>query len=188
MGELAALRWENVDLEKGIIRVKEAVYRVKNDDKHAEKKTRLIFQPPKTEKGRRVVPLPEKIRIELKRHRKNQAQTKLLIGEMYEDEGFVFTWQDGRMVTPDYLSKRFLKLIRDAGYEGIHFHSLRHSYASALLKAGEHPKVVQELLGHSTITVTLDPYSHVEPELKERAAEKINDFLERKNLPLDGKG
>ncbi len=82
-----------------------------------------------------MVPLPEKIRIELKRHRKNQAQTKPLIGEMYEDEGFVFTWQDGRMVT-----------------------------------------------------VTLDTYSHVEPELKERSAEKINDFLERKNLPLDGKG
>ncbi len=189
VGELAALRWENVDLEKGIIKVKEAVYRVKNDDKRAaEKKTKLIFQPPKTEKGRRVVPLPENIRIELKRHRKAQAQTKLLLGAMYKDEGFVFAWEDGRMVTPDYLSKRFLKLIRDAGYEGIHFHSLRHSYASALLKAGEHPKVVQELLGHSTITVTLDTYSHVEPELKKRAAEKINDFLERKNLSLEGKG
>jgi integrase len=84
------------------------------------------------------------------------------------------------MVDPGYLTKHFKKLIRKSGLEEIHFHSLRHSYASLLLKAGEHPKVVQELLRHSSISMTLDTYSHVAPELKEAAANKLNGILTTK--------
>lgn len=74
------------------------------------------------------------------------------------------------------------------GFVDVHFHTLRHSYASMLLKAGEHPKVVQELLGHSTIAMTLDIYSHVSNGLKEQAAAKLNDIIQIKMPPLAEEG
>jgi integrase len=80
------------------------------------------------------------------------------------------------MVEPNYLSKHFLKLMRENKLS-VNFHGLRHSYASALLKANVHPKVVQELLGDSTISVVLNTYSHVLPGLKERAASKLDDLF-----------
>lgn len=101
---------------------------------------------------------------------------RLQITGLYQDEGFVFTWENGRMVDPCYLSSHFLKLMRQNGLN-MNFHGLRHSYASALLAAGEHPKVVQELLGDSTITVVLDTYTHVVPGLKEKAANKLEGLF-----------
>lgn len=189
LGELCALKWKNVDLEKRLIHVKESVARVKNEDK-AGSKTKLIFQPPKTAKGKRVVPIPEEVAIELKKWKARQAQEELRIkiSGLYKNDGFVFTWEDGRMVEPGTLSKHFLKLMRANGIEGISFHNLRHSYASLLLKAGEHPKVVQELLGHSTIQVTMDTYSHVDPEIKEKAAESINNIFKRERPSLAEEG
>ncbi len=185
LGEVCALRWENVDLVNGVVKVRESVKRVSNDVPE-EPKTKLLIQPPKSEKGKRNIPLPGVVLAELKRHRVRQAELKLQIGELYNDHDLVFAWEDGRMVDPGYLSKRFKKIIDQCGYKGITFHSLRHSYASALLAMGEHPKVVQELLGHAQISMTLDTYSHVAPEIKERAAAKIDDFLNNKK-PSQGK-
>lgn len=179
VGELAALRWENVDLDKGIIHVKEAVHLVKTRNKKGPK-TRLLVQPPKSEKGRRRIPLPDNVALELRRLKKKQAEFKLMLGQAYQDHGYVFCWEDGRQVDPSYLSKRFKALIRENGREDVTFHSLRHSYASALLVVGEHPKVVQELLGHATVGMTLDLYSHVTPDLKEKAAGRMNEILQRK--------
>jgi len=179
LGELAALRWENVDFKNSLIHVKESVHLVKTGNKKGPK-TQLLVQPPKSEKGRRTIPLPGDVTAELRKLKKNQAGLKLMLGQAYQDQGYVFAWPDGRMVNPSYLSRRFKKLIREAGREDISFHGLRHSYASALLAAGEHPKVVQELLGHATVSMTLDLYSHVAPDLKERAASRMNELLQRK--------
>jgi integrase len=110
---------------------------------------------------------------------------KLQITGKYKDNGFVFTWEDGRIIEPGTLSKHFKKLILESGFTGIHFHSLRHSYASLMRKADIHPKIVRENLGHSTIAMTLDIYSHVAPGLKETAADKINGLLEIKKLPAN---
>ena len=184
LGEVCALRWENVDLEKGIVRVRESVRRVKNDDP-AGPKTLLLIQPPKTEKGKRTIPLPEGVLMELKKHKERQENLKLHIGKMYNEQGLVFTWENGRMIDPSYLSKYFRQVADKLGFKEVTFHNLRHSYASALLATGEHPKVVQELLGHSQVGVTLDIYSHVSPDLKERAAEKIDGFLGIKKTSHD---
>lgn len=184
LGELVALKWSNVDLEKGIIYVKEAVSRIKDGDKWV-----LYFHPPKSKKGLRGIPLPNRAVKELKKLKARQAKEKLLFGDAYlgdgekhdikQDQWFVFTWEDGRMVDPSYLSKHFLKLIRRQGLS-VNFHGLRHSYASALLAAGEHPKIVQELLGDSTIQVVLDTYTHVVPGLKERAASRLDGLFDKK--------
>jgi len=168
-----------VDFDNYLIHVKESVHLVKTGDKKGPK-TRLLVQPPKSEKGRRRIPLPGDVTAELRKLKKKQAELKLMLGQAYQDQGYVFTWEDGRMVDPCYLSKRFKKLIRAAGREDVSFHGLRHSYASALLAAGEHPKVVQELLGHATVGMTLDLYSHVAPDLKEKAAGRMNEILQRK--------
>ncbi len=189
VGELVALRWKDINLNESYINIKKAVYRVKT---HAEKgpKTKEIIQPPKSEKGRRKIPLPGDVSAELRKLKVKQAKEKLMLGEAYQGDGkahnkkqedwSAFTWPDGRRVDPSYLSKKFKDTLREIGREDITFHGLRHSYASALLAAGEHPKVVQELLGHAQISMTLDTYSHVAPELKERAASKMNEMLGRK--------
>ncbi len=184
-GEVCALRWENVDLEEGIVYVKESVRRVKTFEEDGPK-TRLMIQPPKSEKGIRVIPLPNGLITELRKHKAKQAEEKLKIGEYYKDQGFVFAWEGGDMVKPDYYSRYFGQIVKECGFEGISLHSLRHSYASALLRMGESAKVVQEILGHSTISVTLDTYSHVHPDLKRRAAKKMDEFLTKKK-PSSGK-
>ena len=159
-----------------------------SNDNPAGLKTKLIVQPPKTEKAKRIVPLPVNVLQELKRIKRKQAELKLKLGQVYNDQDYVFCWEDGRIIDPGYLSKHFKKIISQCGYKGVTFHSLRHSYASALLAMGEHPKVVQELLGHAQISMTLDTYSHVAPEIKERAAAKIDDFLKMKKTFQESEG
>lgn len=145
LGELVALKWSNVDLQKGVITVKEAVSRIKGTNGKWE----LYFHSPKSQKGFRAIPLPIGAVEELKSLKARQAAEKIRIGRAFLGDGekhdlkqeqwFVFTWEDGRMVEPNYLSKHFLKLIRQHGLS-VNFHGLRHSYASALLAAGEHAK------------------------------------------------
>lgn len=200
LGELTALKWSKIDLQKGIIVVNEAVSRVKNDASPdaVGQKTKLIFQAPKTKKSIRSISLPADVVAELKSLKARQAEEKMKLGKAYLGDGekhdlkqeqwFVFTWPDGRRVDPGYLTKHFLKLIRKSGIPNIHFHSLRHSYASMLLQADVHPKIVQENLGHSTISMTLDTYSHVMPGLKEAAAEKLNGFTQFKKPSSAEKG
>jgi integrase len=181
LGELVALKWGNIDLEKGVIYIKEAVSWVRQETGWT-----LITHPPKSQKGVRNIPLPAEAIKVLKAQRTKQAEEKVRIGEAYlgngekhdlkQDQWFAFTWEDGRLVDPFYLSKHFAKLIKKYGLS-LNFHGLRHSYATALLEAGEHPKVVQELLGDSTISVVLDTYSHVLPGLKERAASKLDELF-----------
>jgi integrase len=124
----------------------------------------------------------------LKRLKARQAEEKLALGQEYRETNGVFTWEDGRMVEPLFLSHHFGKIVKREGLTGVHFHSLRHSYASMLLKAGEHPEVVQELLGHSNINMTLDIYSHISDGLKEKAAAKLNEILPLKTPSVEEGG
>lgn len=180
LGELCALKWSNVDLENGVIHVKESVVRIKSNSKEGPK-TKLIIQTPKTKSSIRVIPVPAEVVTELKRWEKRRKEEMLRIGRPSKElDGFVFARIDGKMIDPGSLSRHFLELMRDNGLKGIHFHTMRHSYASLLLKAGEHPKVVQELLGHSSIQTTMDIYSHVDPEIKVKAARSINSVFKMK--------
>lgn len=191
LGELAALKWRNVDLDNGIIHVKEAVSRVNTYGEEGTAKTTLIIQPPKSEKGIRSIPIPDDIIQELKKLKTQQKTLKRWTTKVYsemnpEDQeeainnSFVFIWPDGRMVDPNFLSKHFLKLAREKGISEVHFHSLRHSYASLLLANGEEMKIIQENLGHSNLQTTSEIYTHVLDELKVKAASKLNGFSKMK--------
>lgn len=180
-GELLALRWKNVNLKESIIRITESLKRVRNFDNNSEAKTMLIFQEPKTESGKRIIPLPDNVLTELKEHRKRQFEEKLKAGALYEDNDLVFCTEIGRVLEPRNFLRTFYNLVKKADMTHFNFHALRHTYATRLLEANEHPKVVQEILGHSDITLTLNTYSHVMPEIKMAAAQKLNHLFENKN-------
>ena len=115
---------------------------------------------------------------ELKKLRIRQKQERLQLGPAYQDKGYVFCWPDGRYIRPDYAYHQLKKQLEDHNLPSIRFHDLRHTFATMLLEAGEHPKVVSEMLGHSSITITLDIYSHVLPSMQAKAAAKLNGILE----------
>ncbi len=147
-GELLGLKWADVDLETEALRVRRTLTR------HGGK---VALGEPKTKKSRRTVRLTPRAAEALKRHRARQAEEKLKVGSLYEDQGLVFAGEGGGLVNPSNLRQRsFLPLLKRAGLAGITFHDLRHTCASLLFQRNVHPKFVQELLGHASIVITLD--------------------------------
>lgn len=169
-GEILGLRWEDVDLNAATLAVRQSL---------EQTKTGLSFKQPKTQKGRRVVTLPTLTVDALRRHKVEQAKLRLLLGPGYLDNGLVCAAPDGRPWNPNSFSHNCVTLFRRAGLAGVRFHDLRHTHATQLLRQGIHPKVVSERLGHSTIGITLDVYSHVLPGMQEEAARRIDGALRR---------
>jgi integrase len=177
-GELLALRWKDINLEAGLVHVRQKLARMRVDGaSEGSKKTRLIFQPPKTEQSRRTIPIAPDIVETLKRHKARQAQEKLLMGQAYEDQDLVFCWANGHPLEPVGFYQRFVRLVQQAGLSHHRLHDTRHTFATLMLELGESPKTVQTMLGHASITTTLDIYSHVSLELETRAAAKLSDAL-----------
>ena len=138
-----------------------------------------MLQPPKSRKGRRAISLDAETVELLREHQGQQILYKVDLGEAYRDNGLVFPGPLGEPLDPSVLTRNFEKLARKAGLSGIRLHDLRHFHATLLLQAGTHPKVVQERLGHASISVTLDTYSHVLPGLQEKAASALADPMEQ---------
>jgi len=184
-GELLALRWEDVNLVKGTATVKRTVARVRQEG--GPTKTKLIFKEPKRGKFR-TVPLAGFVLQALREHKKRQAQEKLFFGQAYQDNGLVFATEDGRPIDPRNFTRRYTGLLQRAGIEHTRFHNWRHTFATILLEQGEHPKVVQEMLGHARINITLDTYSHIMPGMMEAAAEKLDAVFGQKEKPPVKKG
>jgi integrase len=177
-GELLALRWQDVDLQRGLMHIRQTLGRVRvREMREDRKKTQLMFQEPKTEQSRRTIPIPADIIEELQRHKARQAQEKLLLGQAYEDHGLVFCSALGHPLEPVDFYRRFVRLLRQAGVPARRFHDARYTYATLMLELGESPKTVQTMLGHTTIATTLDIYSHVSLELEQRAAANLNAAL-----------
>lgn len=167
-GEVAALRWISVDLDTGVLRVDESVIPVRGE---------LVFTPPKTKKGVRVLTLDSGTLAVLKAHRKRQAERQLALGPAWVETGRVFTLEDGSVLHPDKLSKRFDVWVRRSGLPRITFHGLRHTWATMAMEKGIHTKVVSDRLGHANISVTLDIYSKVRPAMDAEAAELVASDL-----------
>lgn len=167
-GEVLGLMWSDIDLAAGRLSVRRA---------RLQTLTGPIVKEPKTAKSRRAVDIPGSV-IEILRHwRAQQAQERLSAGPAYHDTGFVCTEEDGRPSNPVNVSRRFRKLLKRLGLPAIRFHDLRHTMASLLLAQGCHAKVVSERLGHASIAITLNTYSHVLPTLGQEAAQKLDTLL-----------
>ncbi len=167
-GEVLGLRREDVDLTAGTLAVRQAITAVGY---------RVVVTEPKTERSRRRISLDPATIAALRDHLKQQAKERLAWGPAYRDQGLVFAKEDGSPVHPDEFSKAFQRRASDAGLPRIRLHDLRHTYATLALAAGVHPKVVSDRLGHSTITLTIDTYSHSIPSLEEQAANAVADLI-----------
>jgi integrase len=167
--ELCALTWPDIDLDQAALAVRQAVVMV---DGHPHLKA------PKTAKSRRSVDLDRTSVAVLKQWRRRQLEERLLASEAWNGGDWVFTDQLGKPVNPELVGKRFRSLTAQSGLPSITLRQLRHSHATALLRAGVHPKVVQERLGHSSIGVTLDIYSSVLPTMQREAVERLVALIE----------
>jgi integrase len=159
-GELFGLRWEDVDLKAGIVSVQRTLEEIDG---------KLRLKEPKSEKSRRRIDLPAFAIEALVRHKARMMPEGFLAGPVFPDtEG---SW----LRKSNFTRKVFKPLLKKAGLPDVRFHDLRHGHATLMLSLGEHPKVVQERLGHSQISLTLDTYSHVLPSVHRGAAAKIDE-------------
>jgi integrase len=178
-GELLGVRWSDIDLDAGVWYVRQALVRVKDHDAtEGAPNSRLLCQPPKTDQSRRTIPITPQVVDALRRHRATQAREKLLLGEAYCDQGLVLCYPNGQPLNPEFMPRRFKRMLHDAGLPPARLHDLRHSFATMLLELGESPKTLQTLLGHSRILITLDIYSHVSLETEAKAVAKLSAALQ----------
>ena len=164
-GELLGLRWEDVDLESRVLRVQQQLVRTKRG---------LIFGRPKNDRGR-VVKLATTAIAALRRHRKRQLEERVKAGSLWQESGLVFTTTVCTPIDASNLPRYHLyPLLERAGLPRVRFHDLRHTFATIMLQNGEHPKVVQEMLGHANISETMDTYSHVLPDMQSDAMKRLD--------------
>jgi integrase len=167
-GEALGLRWSDLDLTTGVASIVQTVIVV---DHHVQ------LGSPKTAQGIRTVDLDTGTMTALKAHRKRQAEERLLVGDGWHDHGLVFCKVDGEPLHPERVSRELLRRIERWKLAPLTLHGLRHTWATLALKAGVHPKVVQERLGHATIGITLGTYSHVTAGMQREAAETVAGLL-----------
>ena len=169
-GELVGLRWSDVDLEAGMLRINRTVTYVTG---HGN-----VEGEPKTAKGKRNIMLPPFVVVALKHHYTMQEKGRLEFGSTWIARDLVFPEKNGDFIVANTLLRRFHRLLKEIGLPRMRFHDLRHSTATLLLSMGVPLKVVQELLGHSSIDITANIYSHVLPSVHKDAMDKMGKFLD----------
>jgi integrase len=171
-GELLALRWSDLNVERSMVQIQ----RARNGYEESG------FAEPKTKASRRTVVVSSTSSELLKFQRVAQNERRLAMGAAWADGGLIFPREDGQPEHTWRLSRRWKQVCKLAGVVELRFHDLRHTSATIALENGVHPKVVQERLGHSTISTTMDTYSHVLPTMQAEAAERIGDALSVLNV------
>ena len=172
-GEVLGIRWRDIDLDAARLSVVQQVARVRRKAADGTMEVTWGYGPPKTKAGRRSIPLDGVTIRALKARRQVWAEEKMKSRDIYVDADLVFCRKDGSHLDPDVVSQTFEKLVAKSGLPKIRFHDLRHTHATLGLAAGIHPKVMSERLGHSSVMVTLDLYSHAIPALGADAADRI---------------
>jgi len=168
LGEALGLRWEDVDLDAGTVRVRAQLQRLGRG---------VEFVPPKSERAKRTVPLPAFAVQALIRHRGSQARERLLNADTWNDFDLVFTSSVGTPPEEKTIRRVLDTVLASAGLPRLRFHDLRHSCATLLLSQGVDVRTIMETLGHSQVSLTLNTYSHVVPTLKKDAAAKMDAMM-----------
>lgn len=169
-GEIGGLRWKDIDFDNQSISVRQTLIKTKTESLQLQETT-------KTDGSRRTIAIIEPLVNLFKRMKKRQSEQKLKIGSSYKDLDLVFAHPDGAPIDIDYYSQAFSKLVKRLNLPPVRFHDLRHTHATLLIQQGIHPKVVSERLGHTTISITMDLYSHVMPNMQKEAVQKLDDLL-----------
>jgi integrase len=142
----------------------------------------LMSLEPKTDRSRRQVSLAPDALALLAGLKAKQREERELSSVEWSESSFVFSHPDGTPFYPNTVSKKFSELVKKAGVPRLRLHDLRHTHATLMLKEGVNPKIVSERLGHASVVITLDTYSHVLPGLQEEAALKFEEGLKRSML------
>jgi integrase len=174
--EYFGLKWSDVDLERGLITVQRSlIWR-------SYKSGDWYFGEPKTPRSRRRIPLPASVVRALSEHRRRQAEGRLKVGAAYQNLDLVFATSEGQpLIRLNVIQKHFKPILKRAKLpETLRLYDLRHTCATLLLAANENPKVVSERLGHASITLTMDVYSHVLPDMQQGASDKLENLLFKK--------
>lgn len=175
-GEILALRWADIDLDRRQLAVRRTLTRGADG---------LVFGEPKTKAGRRSIALPAPVVTALRSYRASQNERRLHLGAAWLDHDLVFERGDGTVLHPNIVSRGFRRLVerlnatlpKDQRLPVIRFHDLRHTAATLMLANGEHPRIVQERLGHADISMTLGRYSHVTNDMQREAADRLAQLL-----------
>lgn len=168
-GELLGLMWSDVDMNARTLSVRRTLSRGVGGT--------WELGTPKSAAGRRSIALPILAVDALQRHRARQLERRLLLGPSWDPTDFVFTNETGGSLHVNTLTRKYEKLVSDARVRRIRFHDMRHTSATLLLSLGEHPKIVQERLGHASISMTLDRYSHVTKSMQQGAANAFDGLF-----------
>jgi integrase len=170
MGEALGLKWSDIDLEGGTLRLHRQLQRMREGGG-------LVFSEPKIA-SRRTIDLPQRAVEALRSHRRRQAEEQLRAGSNWQDNGLVFATGKGTPLdAQNIVNRHFKPLLKRVGLPDIRWHDLRHTCATLLLSRGVHPKLVQHLLGHASIQLTLDRYSHWIPSMGRATAEGMDEAL-----------
>lgn len=171
--EYLGLKWADIDLEQGVINVQRSLHW------RSYKSGDWYFGEPKTPRSRRRIPLPSSALRALIEHRRHQSEERLKTGPEYKNLDLVFaTWEGQPLIRLNVVQKHFKPIVERAKLpKTLRLYDLRHSCATLLLAANENPKVVSERLGHSSITLTMDTYSHVLPDMQQAASDKLERML-----------
>jgi integrase len=172
-GEILALRWIDIDFKNKVLYVRRTVNRLGGFG--------LVVNDPKTKTSRRKISLADFTIKALQEQRTRLEQVRLQAGDKWHEQGLVFPCANGGFIEPDYLYRQFQRMLNKIGFPRMRFHDLRHSAATILLVMGVPMKVVQELLGHSTMAMTADTYSHLLPSMQEDAAKRLDEEFNKKD-------
>ena len=167
-GELLGLRWKDVNFTAKQIAIRKSLTR---------RDSEYVLTEPKSDSSIRTVAVPSIVIKTFKKERKKQAERELKYEGGYNEKGLIFTKKDGSFIHPNTLTRHYKKILKKANLPEIRFHDLRHTHATLMLSQGEEPKVISERLGHSTISITLDRYSHVLPNMQQEAADRLENEL-----------
>jgi len=168
-GEILGLKWSDLDWNTGRMKIQRQVQRRKGEG--------LVFCEPKSASGRRQIKLGKTTLEKLREYKEMQYKEKILAGDKWQYYDLIFPSPIGTPLDSSNVTKVYKKCLKEAGLPDLRFHDLRHTAATLMLQQGINPKIVQERLGHSDISLTLNTYSHVLPSMQEEAAEKMDELL-----------
>lgn len=186
-GEILALKWQDIDFEAGTLQVRRILSRVPT--KTPNRQHVYVEAEPKTKRSRRSVVIASFALEALRKHRSIQLEDQRKAGKYWQEHDYIFCTSTGNHLSPNYVVDVLKKLLQRAELPNIRFHDLRHSAATLLFKMNVHPKIVQELLGHSNISITLDIYSHVLPGMQKDAISDLDKAFKglKRGNPRRGK-
>ncbi|MGE8079068.1 tyrosine-type recombinase/integrase [Peribacillus loiseleuriae] len=174
-GEILGLKWSDIIFPQKKISIARTLYYIHDQG--------IIEQSTKNDGSNRVISISDMVISELKKHQLWQKERKLKYGIPYSEDGYITANHKGEALNPNYVYNHFIKMIKKTGLKKIRFHDLRHTHATIMLQLGEHPKIVSERLGHSSIEMTMNTYSHVTPDMQQDSSDRFEEALKNAKNP-----